>query len=156
MPREIWKAWEGCLQGHERVGTILLDIDDEIGVESLVRVLNHHAEWRHLLSLWLKEISLLREEKVRLYRNDMEEDWDVVRRRLQAKWISDNAKKTASDSHHTGPRPKMPDFLRAISLRAFPDNQYREDVKQYGEGSFMHFNATKGPACQPPKSIERT
>ncbi|KAI0194874.1 hypothetical protein EV127DRAFT_478171 [Xylaria flabelliformis] len=145
LPSKMWHMWEFA-QGRARVGSILLDIDDEIEVRRFGNTLQHGPKW--LRSYWLEEIGHLRREKFRRHKAEDGEDWKAAQKQLQEEWMEH--RKADIDSATGDPRSEshysnMPEFRRVLALVPFPEDRYKDGVAFYGKQRFLLFDNTKKP-----------
>ncbi|TRX89377.1 hypothetical protein FHL15_009675 [Xylaria flabelliformis] len=145
LPSKIWHTWEFA-QGRARVGSILLDVDDETEVRRFENTLQHGPKW--LRSYWLEEIGHLRREKFRQRKAEKGEDWKVVQKQLQDEWMAHRKANIDSATGHSKSESycsKMPEFRRVLTLVPFPEDRYKEGVAFYGKHRFLLFDITKKP-----------
>ncbi|KAI0455959.1 hypothetical protein F5B21DRAFT_502707 [Xylaria acuta] len=145
VPSEIWNTWEFS-QGRERVGSMLLDIDDEAEVQRFANTLRHRSEWQY--SYWFQEIGHLRDEKFLRSETDEGEDWKVVQKQLQERWIEDRKEDIELATDHSESEScyaKMPEFRRVLSLVPFPEELYEDGASYHGKEYFMLFDIMKKP-----------
>ncbi|KAI1745640.1 hypothetical protein F4680DRAFT_443113 [Xylaria scruposa] len=144
VPSKIWHTWEFA-QGRARVGSILLDIDDEAEVRRFGNTL-HSPRW--LRSHWFKEIRYLRDEKFRRRRYDEGKDWRVAKKQLQEEWTGHRKADLDSATSHPISEShclRMPEFRRVVALVPFPEDRYGDGAAFHGKSRFLLFDVTNYP-----------